>query len=47
MKAQPGHLAHSTLNLKQTQKVRKELSKATTAHYALKKIQPVLEWRRK
>jgi hypothetical protein len=47
MKAQPGHLAHSALHLKQSEKVHKELSKAAKAHYALKKIQPVLDWRRK
>lgn len=47
MKAKTGHLSHSGLNLKQTEKVRQELSKATTARYALQKIKPVLDWKQK
>jgi len=45
--AAKGHLKHGSLLLKQSEKVRKELSNAAKAHYALKKIQPILEWRRK
>lgn len=47
-KIKPGELKGRSLNLKQTDKVRKELSKAAYARYALQKIGPVsLEWKRK
>jgi hypothetical protein len=42
--ATKGHLQHGALHLKQTDKVRQELSKATTTHYALKKIKVDLGW---
>lgn len=46
MKAKPGHLSHSPLNLRQTEKVRRELSKANTSRYALAKLnKPVLNWK--
>jgi hypothetical protein len=46
--AKPGHLAAGPLNLKQSDKVRKELSKAAKAHWSLKKISPVnLGWQGK
>lgn len=48
MKAQPGHLAHSTPNLKQTEQVRKSLSKSMKKVFAVKKLKPVqLDWRQK
>lgn len=48
MKAQPGHLAHSGLNLRQSEKVRQELSKAQQYVEAMKRAKPVvLDWRRK
>ena len=48
MKAQPGHQAHSALNLKQTEKVRQELSKTQTYNEVMKRMQPVnLGWQAK
>lgn len=49
MKPAPaGHLAHSHLNLKQTDKVRQSLSKSMKGVQALKRLQaPALDWRKK
>lgn len=48
MKAQPGHLARAGLNLKQSEKVRENLSKRQQYVEAMKKVKPVvLDWRRK
>lgn len=44
MTATKGHLQHGALHLKQTESVRQELSKATTTHYALKRIKVDLSW---
>lgn len=48
MKAQPGHLSHSSLRLKQSEKVRKAMSEAQRYNEAMKRTQPVrLDWRAK
>lgn len=48
MRAQPGHLSHAGLHLKQTEKVRERMSKAQKYNEAMKRVQPVrLDWRRK
>lgn len=47
-KAQPGHLAHSYPNLKQTDKVRQSLSKSMKVVQAIKRLKPpALDWRKK
>lgn len=48
MKAQPCHLSHSSLRLKQSEKVRKAMSEAQRYNEAMKRDKPVkLEWRTK
>lgn len=46
--ARPGHFSHSNPNLKQTEKVRKNLSKSMKKVFAVKKLPPVkLDWGKK
>jgi len=49
MKPAPaGYLAHSSPNLKQSEQVRKNLSKSMKKVFAVKKLPPVkLDWRKK
>lgn len=47
MRAKPGHLSHSMPNLKQTDKVRKQLSQAQQYNEVMKRMQPVnLGWQK-
>lgn len=47
MRAKPGHLSHAGLHLKQTKKVRRELSKAQQYNEVMKRMQPVqLGWQK-
>ena len=46
--AQPGHLSYANPNLKQTEQVRKNLSKSMKKVFAVKNLPPVkLDWGKK